>query len=403
MRIALFHNLPSGGAKRTTYEQTKRLAQRHEIDLFSLSTADQEFADVRGFVGRMVILPFQPGRLYKSPLGRLNQAVRMVDLLSLRHVMRSLAQEIDRAGYDVALVEPCTFTFSPTILRYLQTPSLYFRNDPVRQVQEPLIPRPYHKGGALRRRLNRIDLLDRGYRRMLVHEDVTSMRAATRVVTSSYFMRESLYRLYGVAPVVCYHGVDVQLFRPLDLPRRSFVMSVGEISPIKGYDFLIRSLATMPAASRPQLVLVGNATLEQEQRYLMQVATELEVDVRFRHLIGDDELVRLYNQALCTVFAPVMEPFGLVPLESLACATPVVGIREGGVRETIVDGYTGLLANRDPEEFGAAIVHLMDNPTLAAEMGRQGRTCVEEQWAWEGAVATLEAHLQRVALGRACS
>jgi len=125
MRIALFHNLPSGGAKRTTYEQTRRLAQRHEVDLFSLSTANQEFADIRGFAHRTVILPFKPGRLFRSPFGRLNQAVRILDLLRLRRVMRALADEIDRHGYDVALVHPCMFTFTPTVLRYLRTPSLY--------------------------------------------------------------------------------------------------------------------------------------------------------------------------------------------------------------------------------------------------------------------------------------
>ncbi|RME45921.1 MAG: glycosyltransferase family 1 protein [Chloroflexi bacterium] len=398
VRIALFHNLPSGGAKRTVYEQVKRLTQRgHQIDLYSLSTANHDFADVREFARRSIILPFSPGRLFRSPFGRLNQGVRILDLLRLRGVMWALANELDKHGYDVALVHPCMFTFSPIILRYLHTPSLYYRHDPVRWLQDPETPRPYHRNSTWRRHLDRIDPLRNGYYRLLVREDVTSMRTATRVVTNSYFMRESLYRLYGVSPFVCYHGVDTDLFRPLRLPRENFVISAGAIAPKKGYDFIIRSLARIPQPARPRLILVGNAALEEEQRYLAGLAQQMEVEVEFRHLVTDQELVRLYNQALCTVYAPVMEPFGLVPLESMACGTPVVGIREGGVRETVVDGQTGLLADRSPDDFAAAITRLLDNLRLVEELGHQARAYVEQKWHWEHAIDRLESHLQQVA------
>jgi glycosyltransferase involved in cell wall biosynthesis len=399
MRIALFHNLPSGGAKRTVYEQVKRLAERHSFDLYSVGTADQDFADVRPFVQQSTILPFARGRLWRPPLGRLNQGVRLLDLLRLRPVMRALAERVNEGGYDLALVHPCMFTFSPTLLRHLQVPSLYYRQDPVRRVQDPEIPRPYLKDSTRRRRLDRVDPLYRGFYRLLVREDASSMRAATRVLTSSYFMRESLYRLYGIAPFVCYHGVDLELFRPLGLERQPFALSVGAISPWKGYDFLIESLAHVPTASRPRLILVGNAAHQAEQRYLASLAARLGVEVEFRTRIDDGELVRLYNQAACTLFAPVMEPFGLVPLESMACGTPVVGICEGGVRETVVDGQTGLLVDRDPAEFAAAILRLLDDRALAAELGRQGQACVEERWRWESAMDRLGYHLEQVAAG----
>lgn len=398
MRIALFHNLPSGGAKRTVYEQVKRLTQRgHQIDLFSLSTANQDFADVRGFVQRSVILSFQPGRLFRSPFGRLNQGVRILDLLRLRRVMRTLAEAIDMQGYDAVLVHPCLFTFSPILLRYLRTPSLYYRQDPVRWIQDPEIPRPYQETSAWRRRVDGVDLLRTGYHRLLIHEDVTGMRAATGVVTNSCFMRETLYRLYGIAPSVCYHGVDTDLFRPLHLPRQDYVISVGAITPKKGFDFIIQGLALIPAVSRPRLILVGNTALAEEQAYLAGLARQLDVQVEFHHLVIDQELVRLYNQALCTVYAPVMEPFGLVPLESMACGTPVMGIREGGVRETVVDGQTGFLVDRDAAAWATAIAFLQADGGLVEDMARQARAYVEQKWRWEAAVDGLESHLQRIA------
>jgi len=394
MHIALFHNLPSGGAKRTVYEQTVRLVGKHQIDLFSLSTADQDFTDIRAFVGKTNILPFNPGHSFGSPFGRLNQGMRLMDLLRLRLVMRHLAQEIDQGDYDLALIHPCMFTFTPTILRYLDTPSLYYRHDPVRWIHDPPIPRPYLHSNQWRAELDRVDLLRWGYFRLLESEDRSCMQAATRVITNSYFNRESLYRIFGVAPYVSYHGVDIQLFRPQGLERQPYVISVGAVRPDKGYDFLIQSLAYIPQKDRPRLILVGNSSLEPEIRYLLSLTEQLDVQIKFQELITDDKLVRLYNQALCTVFAPVMEPFGLVPLESMACATPVVGICEGGVRETVVDGVTGYLAQRDPEQFARAIMRLVEDQQLAERLGQQGRDFVEEQWTWEKAIQSLEVHME---------
>ena len=397
MKIALFHNVTSGGAKRTIYEHIKRLTERHQVDLYSLSCAEHKFGDVQTYISHTEITPFQSLPLLKSPLGRLNQAVRIIDLFRLRQVMRLLAEKINCDSYDVALIHPCMFTVSPTILRYLQVPALYFRHDPVRWVQDPSFSRIYNGSNTIRRQLDKIDPLLKAYRRLLVHEDAASMTAASRVVTNSYFMRESLYRIYGVAPSVCYHGVDLELFRPLKLERQNFVISVGAIAPYKGYDFLIRSLAHIPIDSRPKLILVGNAAVLDEQQYLSNLATELNVIVEFHHLITNDELVRLYNQAMCTVFSPVMEPFGLVPLESMACGTPVVGVREGGLRETIVHYQTGLLADRDPEHFATAILFLLEDRSLIDRFGQQGRQYVEQQWNWQKAVDKLEMHLVQVA------
>jgi glycosyltransferase involved in cell wall biosynthesis len=105
------------------------------------------------------------------------------------------------------------------------------------------------------------------------------MQAATRVITNSYFNRESLYRIYGVAPYVSYHGVDIQLFRPLGLERQPYVISVGAVRPDKGYDFLIQSLAYIPQKDRPRLILVGNTSLEPEIRYLQILAEQFDVQV----------------------------------------------------------------------------------------------------------------------------
>ncbi len=62
-------------------------------------------------------------------------------------------------------------------------------------------------------------------------------------------------------------------------------------------------------------------------------------------------LVLLYNKANLVVYTPYQEPFGLVPLESMSCGTPVVGVNDGGVMETVTNGKTGILTERDTKIF----------------------------------------------------
>lgn len=397
MKIALFHDLPSGGAKRTLYEQIRRLSNRHEIDLFSLGCANQDFADIRQFTQRITIVPFSTLPLLKSPLGRLNQGIRTIDLIRLRKVMKALAAEINEGMYDLALVHPCQFTFSPTILRYLRIPSLYYRQDVVRWLHDPPIQRSSHHKSGWKPWLDKIDPLLNTYKRFLIHEDLTSMARATKVVTNSYFVRESLYRIYGIAPDVCYHGVDIDQFHPLKLDRQNFVLSVGMVNPYKGYDFMIECIASMPEEKRPLLVIAYNSVDPIELHYLQDLAYQRSVKVEFKSQITDQVLLELYNRARCVLYTPVMESFGLVPLEAMACATPVVGIREAGVRETILDGYNGLLADRHPAEFAAAISRIIDDPSFATRLGQQARTNVEKHWNWGKAIEKLESYLNEVA------
>ena len=106
--------------------------------------------------------------------------------------------------------------------------------------------------------------------------------------------------------------------------------------------------------------------------------------------------MKAYNQAVLTVFPSLLEPLGLVPLESMACGTPVVGVAEGGIRETIINYKTGLLTERDPYAFGAAIELILSDAQLRLDMGQNARQHVLEKWTWEQAIDTLEKNISRV-------
>jgi glycosyltransferase involved in cell wall biosynthesis len=121
------------------------------------------------------------------------------------------------------------------------------------------------------------------------------------------------------------------------------------------------------------------------------------VDLTIETQISNDLLVKRYNEARLVVYSPIREPLGLVPLEAIACGTPVVGVAEGGVCETILDGVTGRLVKRDPQMFAEAICELLDHPNTASEMGRQGREWTIQNWKWERSIADTEKIFQEVA------
>jgi glycosyltransferase involved in cell wall biosynthesis len=217
--------------------------------------------------------------------------------------------------------------------------------------------------------------------------------AASVVLVNSAYSRESLYRVYGVLAQICYLGVDAERFRPLPLPKSDYVLSVGALSPLKGFDFLLQSLAEIPSDRRPSLRLVSNAEDTTEKAYLENLADRLGVQVEFYTRIEDGQLVELYSQAMLTLYAPVMEPFGFVPLESMACGTPVVGVYEGGVRETIVDDLTGRFADRDPRCFARVVESLISDPALRLLLGQQARAEVTSRWSWERSFRKIEQYL----------
>jgi phosphatidylinositol alpha-1,6-mannosyltransferase len=83
----------------------------------------------------------------------------------------------------------------------------------------------------------------------------------------------------------------------------------------------------------------------------------------------------------------------------MATATPVVGVREGGLAETVEDGENGLLVERDPAAFGAALTRVLGDAELAAGLGARGRAAAVETWTWDRTARGFDALLARVARG----
>lgn len=397
MRIAIFHDLPSGGAKRSLYEWTRRLSVSHSIDVYTQSTSDSSFCDLQPFANKHRVFPFTPSRLFKTPFGRLNQFQRWRDLNRLKTLNRQIAHEIDSQGYDVVFAQPCLWTQAPPVLRHLRTPAVYYCQEPPRAIYEAEVVRSTDSL-PWRHMLDRFDPLIPLYRSALRRLDWESVRSARAVLVNSKFTCDSVSRIYRIKPQVCYLGIDSDFFHPLDhVVRQNYVLSVGAIAPHKGFDFLIESLAILPQDTRPHLVLEGNSENDDARRYLESLAKERGVQLTVEIRPTQETLVHRYNEAALFVYSPHNEPLGLAALEAMACGTPVVGVAEGGVVETVRDRITGRLTPRDAKQFAMVIAELLADDAQRKTLGDQGVKYVRECWTWDASVARIEQHLRAAA------
>jgi glycosyltransferase involved in cell wall biosynthesis len=180
----------------------------------------------------------------------------------------------------------------------------------------------------------------------------------------------------------------------LDLdPHERIVLHVGRMVPRKGVDNVIRGFARLVHEHQIQarLVVVGGESDEPDPRLtpeigrLQAIARREAVAQRvlFVGRKGRDVLRYYYSAADVFVTTPWYEPFGITPLEAMACGTPVVGSNVGGVKFTVLDGQTGFLVPpNDPRRLGERLATLYRNPELLSLFSAQAIRRVRAQFTW---------------------
>ena len=163
-----------------------------------------------------------------------------------------------------------------------------------------------------------------------------------------------------------------------------------------GYDTTIQALTQLPETEL--LIAGGDATPESEHDRLAAPAAFLGVAERVR-LIGQvarTEMPALLRSADLVVCSPWYEPFGLVPLEAMACGVPVVAGAVGGLLDSVVDNVTGAhVPLGDPAALAAAIEALLDAPDHRAELSRAGLERVRSRYSSDRMAADTAAVYQR--------
>lgn len=233
------------------------------------------------------------------------------------------------------------------------------------------------------------------------------LRRVTRVIATCSDEVRELVQMGGdvsrIDIVPC--GVDSTAFCPAQIPRSASVtpgerpyrvLSLSRLVPRKGVGEAVEMLKYLPDV---ELTVAGGPDptrldADPEVCRLRDIARTHGVDdrVTFVGAVDRDRIPQLLAKVDLAVVLPWYEPFGIVPLEIMACGKPLVGSAVGGLLDTVTDGKTGLLVPaRKPEQAAAAVRRLLDDPALRRRMGKAARVKIEEQYDWSRVCESTEA------------
>jgi D-inositol-3-phosphate glycosyltransferase len=232
--------------------------------------------------------------------------------------------------------------------------------------------------------------------RRLIHQ-------ADRIVVFTNDERIQIIRHCGATPgqvrvIPC--GIDLKLFKPQDQQQareklglrrnQPVLLFVGRLDPFKGPDLLLRTAAMME--EKAQIVIVGGkSSNDKDMKQLKELAAQLKISKRV-HFIGarpQYKLPMIYSAADVTVIPSYHESFGLAAVESLACCTPVVATRAGGLRTVVQNNETGFLVPRGPGFFAERLDSLLQNPVLLKQMSKAARPSVL-QFSWKNVASKVQ-------------
>jgi glycosyltransferase involved in cell wall biosynthesis len=201
-------------------------------------------------------------------------------------------------------------------------------------------------------------------------------------------------------------GVDTSVFRPGALPDLDGdrLLFVGRLVERKGVGNILEALGSLPRSVT--LDIAGGPPADRldddaEVNRLRHIARRAGVQdrVRFLGAVARADVPALMRAADIIVDVPWYEPFGIVPVEAMACGRPVVGSAVGGLLDTVVPGVTGeLVPPRRPDRLAPVLDELLADPQRRAGYGRAGRTRAVKEYQWSR-VAAATARVYAAVLG----
>jgi glycosyltransferase involved in cell wall biosynthesis len=362
MRIAIVDNLPEGGAKSVVYEQVKGLARTNKVFYCTNNVVSGEIPESPEIETRRWTLEIPRRHGWLRPMTEAGL------LIQLRTQYQNVASNIKAFRADVVLAHPDRYTQAPWILALTELPTVYFAHEWLRESYEP----EWHP-------LNTINGLARGYekyrRSMVKRMDRYLVHQADKVITTSQYNQDHFREAYGINAEVITLGNDSKYYNPGNkMDKKGYFLYFGETDALHGYDLLTAVRLIAPKE--------------------LQIKTVSLADGRWRY--NREEIRNLYRGAVATLCLDRNEPFGLVPLESMACGTPVIAVNEGGFRETVDDGVTGYLVPREPPVIYKIMKQLAVDREVRQVMGKAGRQRVLAHYQWKRHTKTLEDTLREV-------
>ncbi len=389
MKIAVWHNLHSGGGSRALQYHIQGLVEQgHEVEIWADKPDAGGFMHLSNRV-KLHKVPLEYDEYQTSLKERFASVFfeKDINIKSMEMHCQACALEINQGGFDVLFANSCFYYGVPFISRYVKIPKILYLGEPNRYLYEAMPEQVWEAPEEITNKWTSkfwVYFFSNTWRtnkfRVYVREERKNFQAFDKVLVNSYFSMESCKRAYGLLSEVCYLGVDDSLFKPTNhVEPISYVIGLGGFYGHKNPELAIRSVGEVKE-NRPKLLWIGNMMDERYWLEMVELARSLDVTLEVKKMVTDERLVQLLSGAICMIYSSNLEPFGFAPLEANACGTPVIAVAEGGVRETIIHGKNGFLVNQNPKEIAKYISELSNNQDLRTKIANFAVTNVRENW-----------------------
>lgn len=351
MKIAFFHELHSGGARRGTNEFARQLKRRgHVVDLYTIGIVND--ARENTFYSNLYFYKFIP-KIWKGHDWKTRLYKDTIELFNVCLLDKKIAKIIEKRNYDMVYVAASDYIESPFILNFLKIPTFFYLNDPYyRIIYEPDL---FNKSGVNSLKIY-YEYVNRFIRKYL---DKWNIKNATYIIAISDFANKAFKKAYGWDGEIIYYGVDTNFFKPSSVKKDIDILYIGSKNKLDGYELFTKALRKIKLTSKVREVLVENEWL------------------------NDRQLLSLYQRSKILIAPAYREPFGLVPLEAMSCGAVVVAVNDGGHKETVKNGETGYLLEGKPHLFAEKLMELLDNPQTIRKMSIKAREDMLKNWDWK--------------------
>jgi glycosyltransferase involved in cell wall biosynthesis len=228
---------------------------------------------------------------------------------------------------NVAFVQQRVKKFSQAkLLTYCHTPPRAFTDQLPSKLQKlPKILRPLLKLLAT----------------LVVKQYTRDLKLMDLVIANSENTRQRLLKYTGVDSTVIYPPIHTKRFRFESVG--DYFITFGRLEEMKRLPLIVEAFKHMPDK---KLVICSSGPLK--DWLIQKIATEYLSNIDYRGIVSDEELQHLVGNCLAGIYIPVDEDFGIIQCELLAAGKPVIGVAEGGLKETLIDGKTGPVLPPNP-------------------------------------------------------
>jgi hypothetical protein len=346
MKIAIFHNLPEGGAIKALEGVVTTIKHRYSkdlrIDLYTIG--DRQVYKSRHINVERIASSHSHVQL-KTPCDLLRKIHFLIFDLDKYH--KKVANDINSKDYDICFVCHDHLTKSPHILRHIKHKKVYILHEPQREYYENIF---LHINSF--RNLLGIILM---YPIKII--DRINATFADIILVNSQYSKEVIKKVYKMDSMILYPTLHINTQkRSINNTRQPSIVLLGSLNKTKG---IIQVLEYFRHYIRTEtdIIIISNSSKNDIDQSLGKYKAS---HVRILHNPSDKKIKYIFTQARLAIFNYRFEPFGLSAIEAQLYGCEVIGRKEAGLQETIVDKQRQFLRLQDMEK---QIRDVFSNPT----------------------------------------